>query len=396
MSGVAENVVIAGGGLAAVRTAQALRDSQHSGPITLLSAEGVLPYDRPPLSKGYLLGKVGDDKLQLLTQEKLAALAIEVRLGSGAIGLDRAARQVLLSDGRSVEYGRLVVATGARPMRLPQFEGFDNVHVLRTVADARRLREVLLPGRRLGIVGAGFIGLEIAATAREAGCSVTMVEMASAPLAAILGAELGACVQRFHERRGIQFHCGTGIAAVRGDASVNAVELANGALVDVDAMVVGAGQIPNVEWLLDSGLALHRGLVCDVHGRTEDPSVFGVGDVVCTQVGETFHPTRQWTAVTEQARRAADALRGKTEPGPVIEDNYFWSDQHGLRLQFAGQMPAEARLVWINGGPLEDRFAVLCCSRDEVAAVLSLGCPREFLVHSMPLRRGERAAAPLA
>lgn len=396
MNANADSVVIVGGGLAAVRTAQALRESHFEGPITLLSAESVLPYDRPPLSKGYLLGKVGDDKLQLLTQEKLTALAIEVRLGSGAVALDREARQVLLSNGQSVGYGRLVVATGARPVHLAQFDGFDNVHMLRTSADARRLREVMVQGRRIGIVGAGFIGLEIAATALEAGCSVTMVEMAPAPLATILGAELGACVQRFHERKGIQFHCGSGIGAVRGGAAVSALELTNGAVVDVDAVVVGVGQMPNVEWLADSGLALHRGLVCDPHGRTQDPCVFGVGDAVCTQVGESCHPTRQWTAVTEQARRCADALCGRSEPGPVIEDNYFWSDQHGLRLQFAGQMPPDARLVWLNGGPESDRFAVLACTQDDVAAVFSLGCPRDFLVHSMPLREGERAAAPPA
>jgi 3-phenylpropionate/trans-cinnamate dioxygenase ferredoxin reductase subunit len=157
--------------------------------------------------------------------------------------------------------------------------------------------------------------------------------------------------------------------------------------------VVGVGQAPNVEWLADSGLPLNRGLVCDVHGRTRDPLVFGVGDVVCTQVGESFHPTRQWTAVTEQARRLADALCDNVDTAPVVEDNYFWSDQHGLRLQFAGRVPADPRLIWVNGQPDADRFAVLCCSATEVTAVFSLGCPRDFLVHSMPLRRGETIAA---
>jgi 3-phenylpropionate/trans-cinnamate dioxygenase ferredoxin reductase subunit len=396
MSDAEDDVVIVGGGLAAVRTAQALRDLHYGGRITVLSAERTLPYDRPPLSKGYLLGKINDDQIRLLTEEKLAALAVEVRLGNCAIGLDRKARQVLLSDGQSFGYGRVVAATGARPVRLPAFEGLDNVHVLRDAQDARRLRAALVPGGRLGIVGAGFIGLEIAATAREAGCSVTIVESAATPLAAILGAELGICVQHFHERKGIRFQCGTGITEVRGSGRVSALALTNGAVVDVDFVLVGVGQVPNVEWLTDSGLALRRGLVCDVHGRTQDPRVFGVGDVVCTQIGESFHPTRQWTAVTEQARRAADAMCGRIEPGPVIDDSYFWSDQHGLRLQFAGQVPSQARLVWVNGGPEADRFAVLCCTQDEVAAVFSLGSPRDFLVHSMPLRRGERATAPPA
>jgi 3-phenylpropionate/trans-cinnamate dioxygenase ferredoxin reductase component len=387
-----DRIVIAGGGLAAVRTAQALRDLQYPGPITLLSAEDTLPYDRPPLSKAYLIGKLSDAQIRLLPAEKLSELNIDTQLSRRVVALDRVARRVTVEDGSAVDYGRLVVATGARPVRLPQLEGMNNVHVLREAQDARRLRESLAPGTRMGIVGAGFIGLEIAATALGAGCDVTLIELSAAPLAPILGAELGACIQRWHERKGIRFHCGTGIASVRGDGRVQALALGNGALVEVDQVVVGVGQVPNVEWLAGSGLTIHRGLVCDVHGRTEDPSVFGVGDVVCTRVGESFHPTRQWTAVTEQARRAAYALRGKTVPTPVIEDNYFWSDQHGLKLQFAGQVPADPRLVWLSGGPDAERFAVLLCTSAEVTAVFSLGCPREFLQHSMPLRRGEKMA----
>lgn len=394
MTVVDDHIVIAGGGLAAIRTAQALRDLRYEGHVTLLSAEDTLPYDRPPLSKGYLLGKVSDAQIGLLSAEKLAELEIDVRLASRVVGLDRAARRVAVADRPSLDYTRLVVATGARPIRLPQFEGFDNVHVMREAHHARRLRERLAPGKRLGIVGAGFIGLEIAATTLGMGCEVTMIEVSATPLAAILGAELGACVQRWHERKGIRFHCGTGLASVRGDGCVRALELGNGTVIDVDEVVVGVGQVPNVEWLDGSGLAIHRGLVCDVHGRTADSRVFGVGDVTCTQVGESFHPTRQWTAVTEQARRVADALCGSIDTAAVVEDNYFWSDQHALRLQFAGQIPADPCLVWLNGGPDADRFAVLCCNRSEVAAVFSLGCPRDFLVHSMPLRRGDKVAAP--
>jgi 3-phenylpropionate/trans-cinnamate dioxygenase ferredoxin reductase subunit len=389
-----DGIVIVGGGLAAVRTAQALRASHYAGAITMLSAEDTLPYDRPPLSKGYLLGKVGDAQIRLLSEEQLRVLRIDMRLASQATGIDRAARRVLLTGGHSVDYGRLVVATGARPVRLPQFDGLSNVHVLRNSEDARRLREALGPGKRLGIVGGGLIGLEIAASALEIGSAVTVVEQAATPLAAIVGAELGACVQRWHERKGIRFHCSAAIASVRGGGCAQALELSDGTLIEVDAVVVGVGQTPNVEWLADSGLPLNRGLVCDIHGRTQDPLVFGVGDVACTRVGESFHLTRQWTAVTEQARRAADALCGRIDPTPVVEDNYFWSDQHGLRLQFAGHVPADPRLVWLSGGPDAERFAVSCCTPSEVTAVFSLSCPREFLLHSMRLRRGEKVAPP--
>jgi 3-phenylpropionate/trans-cinnamate dioxygenase ferredoxin reductase subunit len=386
----AEEVVIAGGGLAAVRTAQALRDLKYSGRITLLSDEASLPYDRPPLSKGYLQGKVDAEKLRLVAAEKLEASAIEVRLHQRVSGLDRKACRVRLADGSSLRYGRLVVATGARPILFEPLRPFANVHVLRTMADSDALRAALLPGRRVGIIGAGFIGLEIAATATEAGCQVTLVEAARTPLAAILGSELGLCVQRWHERKGVKFRCDVKVANVTGNASVEVLELTDGTSLPIDAVVVGIGQTPNVEWLADSGLELHRGLVCDTLGRTADPFVFGAGDATCCRVDSEYHPTRHWTATTEQARRVAGAICGQPESGPIIEDNYFWSDQHGSRLQFVGRVPAEARLVWVTGSPGEDRFAVLCCTAEHVAAVFSLGSVRDFLAHSMPLRRGER------
>lgn len=394
MHSVRDHIVIAGGGLAAVRTAQALRDLQHSGAITLVCAEGELPYDRPPLSKAYLTGKVGDEQIRLLPAKTYAELGIEVLLGARVDGLDRLGQCVRIAGGRTLAYDRLVVATGARPVRLPAFEGRENVHVLRDSSDARRLRDVLAPGLRLGIVGAGFIGLEIAATARELGAEVTLIEVAAAPLAPILGGELGGCIQRWHERKGLRFQCGAAVRAVHGGRRVDSIELETGVVIEVDAVVVGVGQLPNVEWLEGAGLPLHKGLVCDPHGRTLDPRVFGAGDVVCTQVGTSFHPTRQWTAVTEQASRVAAAMCDRVDLAPVVEDNYFWSDQHGLRLQFAGQVPAQPRLVWVHGGPDEDRFAVLCCTPTSVSAVFSLGCPRDFLVHSMRLRRGELTLAP--
>jgi 3-phenylpropionate/trans-cinnamate dioxygenase ferredoxin reductase subunit len=183
---------------------------------------------------------------------------------------------------------------------------------------------------------------------------------------------------------------------VIGYPRIEAFELTDGSSVLVDVVVVGIGQVPNVEWLAGSGLELHRGLVCDPLGQTADPQVFGVGDVVCCRVGSEYRPTRHWTATTEQARRVAGVICGQPETGPIVEDNYFWSDQHGSRLQFVGHVPAEARLAWVSGSPSDDRFAVLCCTADHVTAVFSLGSVRDFLAHSMPLRRGERVAAPAA
>jgi 3-phenylpropionate/trans-cinnamate dioxygenase ferredoxin reductase subunit len=391
----ADNVVIAGGGLAAVRTAQALRDLKYPGRITLLSDEACLPYDRPPLSKGYLQGKANGEKIRLASPDKLAELNIEVRLNKPVSGLDRNERRVRLADGTWVHYGQLVVATGARPIMLEQLRPFRNVHVLRRMTDADALHAALIPGRRLAIIGAGFIGLEIAATATEMGCQVTLIEAAKTPLAAILGMQLGEGIQRWHERKGVRFRCDAKLAKVIGDPFVEALELTDGTSLQVDVVVVGIGQTPNIEWLAGSGLELHRGLVCDALGQTTDPLVFGVGDAVCCRVGSEHRPTRHWTATTEQARRVAGAICGQPETGPIFEDNYFWSDQHGSRLQFVGEVPTDPRLVWVSGSPSEDRFAVLCCTAEHVAAVFSLGSVRDFLVHSMPLRRGERVAAPV-
>ncbi len=395
-----EGVVIVGGGLGAARTVIALRDLKYPGRITLLSDETRLPYDRPPLSKSYLQGKVAEDKIRLLTAEQLAELHIEWRGGVAASGLDRERRRVRLADDSSIGYEQLVVATGARPNRLPQFEHFDNVHVLRSLADADALRAALAPGSRLCIVGAGFIGLEIASTALGLGCRVTLVEAAQTPLAAILGPQLGARIQRWHESKGAAFHCGARIAKVIGAGAAEGLELNDGTSVPADAIVVGVGQSPNTQWLAGSGLELDRGLVCDLNGRSSDPLVFGAGDAVCVRVGAQRRPTRHWTATTEQARRAAAAICGRAEAlgedgtDAIVEDNYFWSDQYGLRLQFAGHVPSDPRLVWVSGSEDAERFAVLCCTADQVTAVFSLGCVRDFLTHSMPLRRGERVAAP--
>jgi 3-phenylpropionate/trans-cinnamate dioxygenase ferredoxin reductase component len=391
-----QDVVIVGGGLAAVHTAQALRQAGHEGRLRLVSNEACLPYDRPPLSKNFLLGKVTEAQVGLLSGEEAAQAGIELVLGRAATGLDRVAQALWLHGGERLVYEQLVVATGARPLRLAALTAYDNVHVLRTLHDASRLRTALLPGARLAILGAGFIGLEIASVARALGCEVTVIEMAQTPLTASIGAELGACVQRWHERKGVRFLCGTQLLQTVGDGRVHQLQLSGGVDLPVDAVVVGIGQTPNTEWLADTGLALHRGaLVCDALGRTADARVFGVGDAVCRREGEVYLPSRHWTAATEQASRTARALCGEPEPGPWVDDHYFWSDQHGSRLQFAGHVAPDSRVVWAIGGPDEDRFVALCCDDTQLTAVFSLGSPRDFLTHSMALRNGERVPAPV-
>jgi 3-phenylpropionate/trans-cinnamate dioxygenase ferredoxin reductase component len=381
------DVVIAGGGLAAVRTVQGLRDLSFDGTILLVSEEHEPPYDRPPLSKGYLLGQADDEKIRLLSQDRLSALDVEMQLGTRAEGLDRAARRVALSDGKTVEYGKLVVATGARPNRISALDGLEGVIYLRTANDARALRDALSGRPRVGIVGGGFIGLEVASVARQLGCEVTVVELAAAPLAPVLGTELGRFVQEWHEEQGVAFRCGCGLVGARGARRVEELALADGSTLSVDVVVAGVGVTANVSWLEGAGLEIHRGLVVDDQGRTADPAVFGVGDATCRHVGGRCLPSGHWTAASEQAGLVASALVGKTLES-FIQEGYFWSDQFDARLQFTGTVGPEPKLTMASGEMEERAFvALLEDDADEVTGVFAMNSPREFVRTSLGLGR---------
>jgi 3-phenylpropionate/trans-cinnamate dioxygenase ferredoxin reductase subunit len=386
------DIVIAGGGLAAVRTAQALRDAGFAGSLLMLSDEDEAPYDRPPLSKAFLAGTALASDIRLLAPDKMASLQLQLRLGAGAAGIDTANHEVLLAGGERVRYGRLVVATGARPMPAPSLAQHPAVHMLRSLDDARRLQKSLASARHVAVVGGGLIGLEIAAASIQRGAAVTVIEAAEVPLAPVVGPVLGRLIQTWHESKGIRFHCGVSATGIEGQESDCRLLLGNGAALAADLVVVGIGTIANTEWLRESGLQHARGLVVDDEGRSSDPDVFGVGDATCRMVGGMARPSRQWTATTELARRAAKALCGCRDQPPLIWDNYFWSDQHGLRLQYAGTAMPDARLSFVAGGPASETFVAALEADGRVAAVFSLGLPREFLAHSSALRRGGVAA----
>jgi 3-phenylpropionate/trans-cinnamate dioxygenase ferredoxin reductase subunit len=379
---MAGRVVIAGGGLGAVRTAQALRDARFDGSIVVLSEESEAPYDRPPLSKNFLLGRASDEDIRLVRDD----LDIEMRLGRRVTALDPRRRVVTVAGGEEVAYDDLVIATGARPKRIGSLEGLAGVHYLRTADDSRAIREYLRPGARVGIVGAGFIGLEVASVATELGCEVTVIEAAPAPLALVLGAEIGGWIQEWHESHGVQFQCGATLRGATGEGRVSALELEDGSSVPVDVAVVGVGIAPNVEWLADSGLQLHYGLVCDGHGRTSDPHVYGVGDVVCVHMDEVCHPVGHWTAVGEQGMRAAEALLGSAEGPGAAPDGYFWSDQFDARLQFTGAVAREPKISLASGTVQERKFVALCEDGEQLTAVFAMSNPREFIRNSMALR----------
>lgn len=338
-------VVIVGGGLAAIRTAEQLRKSGYTGLVTIVSEERHLPYDRPPLSKDVLQDSAkGLADLALKSEEFYADSDITLRLGSAAQSLDTAARTVTLADGEVLEYDDVVIATGLVPKRIPSFPDLDGIRVLRTFDEALELREHAGSARRAVIVGAGFIGCEVAASLRKLGVQVALVEPQPTPLAGVLGERIGELVARLHRAEGVDVRTGVGVAEVRSDPGndhVDGVVLTDGTELDADLVVVGIGSRPATDWLVGSGVALDNGVVCDEVGRTSEPHVWALGDVASWR-DAAGHQVRveHWSNVADQARVLVPALLGQDGPTPVVVP-YFWSDQYDVKIQCLGEPEAD-------------------------------------------------------
>lgn len=374
---VPKNVLIVGGGLGAARTARALRDLGYSGRLRLVSEEDEAPYDRPPLSKEVLHGV--DSDLTLLSERDAATLGIELVLGARAVGLQPHRHLVRLAGGETLGFDALVIATGARPRRLPGLSHLRNMHHLRTIGDALRLHSALLAAPRVAVIGGGFIGLEVAAAARKLGCEVTVVEAAAVPLAAVVGTELGRIVQDWHEEHGVRFRCGSAVRAARDDGHVRSFTLADGSPVAAEVAVVGVGAKPCVEWLEPSGLRMHRGVICDRDGRTSADGVYVLGDAACRHEDGMCLASGHWTAAAQQSLRVAKAILGRPDGGPAGDESYFWSDQYGSRLQFAGRADASTRLT-IESGSVEARsFLAVCRTAGAVTGVFAMNRPGPFV-----------------
>ena len=339
MSSSAKGIVIVGGGLAAARTAEQLRKSEFSGPVTIVSDEVHLPYDRPPLSKDVLHADLDD--VTLKPAEFYAENDITLRLGSAARNVDTAAQTVTLADGSVLVYDELVIATGLVPRRIPSFPELDGIRVLRSLDDALALRGQASSARNAVIVGAGFIGCEVAASLRKLGVAVVLVEPQPTPLASVLGEQVGALVTRLHRAEGVDVRTGVGVAEVRGqDGRVTSVFLTDGTELDADLVVVGIGSRPATDWLEGSGIAVDNGIVCDEAGRTSAPHVWALGDAASWR-DATGHQVRveHWSNVAEQARVVVPRMLGQEPPEAVVVP-YFWSDQYDVKIQCLGEPEA--------------------------------------------------------
>jgi NADPH-dependent 2,4-dienoyl-CoA reductase/sulfur reductase-like enzyme len=366
---MSDGIVIVGGGLVAQRACETLRRQGHAGSVRVVCAERHLPYDRPPLSKEILSGVRDDASAAFRPAAWYADQNIDMLLGVSAAGLSIAERRVGLSDGTALRYDQLLIATGSRPRMLPLFGGYENVSTLRTLDDALRLQRELRPGARLAIVGAGFVGLEVASTARSLGVQVTLIEAARHPLSGLLGDRIGAWFSQLHCAEGVDVITDRTVVGVSGDRRVESVRLSDDRLVETDHVVVGVGVAPDVDWLAGSGLEA-GGVRVDAHGRTGTPGVFAAGDAAATYdpTARRHVPGSHWEAAGRQAVRAARSMLG-LEPGRA-ELSSFWTDQYGLRIQYLGNARLADGLT-IDGDPEQRSFtATFTRAQVPVAAIL--------------------------
>ncbi|MET8468613.1 FAD-dependent oxidoreductase [Streptomyces sp. NPDC006422] len=373
-------VVVVGASAAGLAAAETLRREGYDGPLALVGREAHPPYDRPPLSKQVLSGAWEPERTALRPAADLAALDLDLRLDTSATALSTDTRTVTLSDGSALDYDGLVIATGVRPRLLPQCE-LRGVHVLRDLDDALALRDRLRSGRRLVVVGAGFLGAEVASSARALGADVTLLETAPLPLAHAVGHEVGAHLARVHRAHGVDLRTGVKVDELVADAGrVTGVRLADGALLPADDVLVAIGSEPNTEWLADSGLRVADGVVCDQYSAAA-PGVYAAGDVARWQhpLFGTSMRVEHRTNAAEQGMATARNLLDPENPRPFAPIPYFWSDQHGLKVQAYGHLRGHDEARVAEGSLAEGRFLVAYRSRARLTGVLSVGMPPKEL-----------------
>lgn len=386
-----ERIAVVGASLAGLRAAESLRRLGYGGALVLVGAEKHLPYDRPPLSKELLQGRWEVDRIGLRRQP-YEELELDLRLGVRATALDLAARELVLGDGVRELFDALVLATGASPRRLRGQPDLPGVHLLRTLDDALALRAALEARPRVLVVGAGFIGAEVAASCRARGLQVTLVEPLPVPLARGLGEAMGRVCAELHRDQGVDLRCGVGVSGFQGHQRVERVTLSDGSSVEADLVVVGIGAAPETGWLEGSGLRLDDGVVCDGFCAAA-PGVFAAGDVARWHnplFGEEMR-VEHWSNAVEQGSYVAERLAG-TDLGaqPFAPVPFFWSDQYGVKIQFAGRMRPDDEVRLVAGSLAERKFTALYGRAGRLSGVLAWSRPRDLAKY----RRLIAAATP--
>jgi 3-phenylpropionate/trans-cinnamate dioxygenase ferredoxin reductase subunit len=381
MTAPGSRIIIAGAGHAGGSVAALLRQFGWTGGIVLVGEEPLPPYQRPPLSKAWLTGEADEQALALRPAAFYPGADIDLRLSTSVTAIDRAGKTVALSTGETLAYDHLVLALGARARRIP-LPGLDLAGVLelRTAADADLLKAALGPSRRLAVIGGGYIGLEAAASARALGAEVTVIEREPRVLARVACPVLSGFFQAYHRARGVGIEVNADVASLAGrDGYVTGVRLADGRLIEADAVLVGVGAVANDALARAAGLACDGGIVVDLAARTEDPAIYAIGD--CTRrplplYGRTMRLESVPNAL-EQAKQAAAAICGKSPPAPEVP--WFWSDQYDLRLQIAG-IPFDATEIVLRGSLEDGKFALFHLGADgTVQAVEAVNAPQEFM-----------------
>lgn len=387
---VPEHVLVVGAGLGGVRTVEGLRSAGYEGRISLVGGEEHLPYDRPPLSKQFLAGTWDRERIDLTAEEKLSDLGVRTHLGLRAVALRPG--EVELADGSTLHADAIVLAPGVTSRTLAGQP--DSAHMLRDVGESLALRATLDKGGSLLVVGAGFIGAEVASTAHDRGIDVTVVEAAPVPMARVLGPEVGALAGRLISESGVTLCCGSAITSLSGDGAT----LEDGTTISADAVVVGVGGQLDLDWLAGTGLDLAGGIPCDEHGRVQDlDGVWAVGDAAAWVDPRYGDRTRHehWTSATDQATAVARDIAGAEPPPATVP--YFWSDQFGLKIQLIGRPDVADAILplhgeGLDGGPIKGT-AVGYLRGDELVAVVGFGAARRIARYRKPLtERAGRAA----
>ncbi|MEZ2391929.1 NAD(P)/FAD-dependent oxidoreductase [bacterium RCC_150] len=384
----AEHLVVVGASLAGLRAVEAARKAGFRGRITLIGAEEHLPYDRPPLSKAFLEdGPAGAvPEVPTFRNEDFFRdeLDVELVLGRPATGLDTVRKVVRIAhgdDARELGYDALIIATGANARRLPGTDHRDGVHCLRTLDDAQAIRSALDANAQTVIIGAGFIGAEIAAGARQRGLSPVVIEALPTPLVRALGEEMGAVISSLHAKNGTDLRCGVGVKALEGNGRVERVVLTDDSVIDADLVIVGVGTVPAVGWLEGSGLTIDNGVVCDENLYTGVDGVYAAGDVVRWQnpAYDRLMRIEHWTSAAEQGAAAARNAVNPAASKAYATVPYFWSDQYDVRIQFVGVSQADEVLVVDGDLDQGNRLVALYRSGDQLVGALTVNGQTEIM-----------------